>query len=59
VSLDFVSIQVAVKKAYGFRMDLEELPKQNLVTVGDFAKYLASLQHAQTKATVNDSPAPS
>lgn len=44
VSLDYVSIQVAVKRKYGVQIDLEELPKQNLITIGDFADYIGTLQ---------------
>jgi acyl carrier protein len=44
VSLDYVSIQVAVKRKYGVQIDLEELPKQNLVTICDFANYIGALQ---------------
>lgn len=44
VSLDYVSIQVAVKRKYGVQIDLEELPKKNLVTIGDFADYIGTLQ---------------
>lgn len=44
VSLDYVSIQVAVKRKYGVQIDLEDLPKQNLVTIGDFANYIGALQ---------------
>lgn len=44
VSLDYVSIQVAVKRKFGVQIDLEELPKKNLVTIGDFADYIGTLQ---------------
>jgi len=43
-SLDYVSIQVAVKKAYGIHLALDRLPEQKLSTVGDFVRYLASLR---------------
>ena len=43
VSLDYVSIQVAVKKEYGIQLDLSPLSEQSMSTVGDFARYVKSL----------------
>jgi acyl carrier protein len=43
VSLDYVSIQVAVKKEYGIQLDLNRLSEQGMSTVGDFARYVKSL----------------
>lgn len=44
ISLDYVSIQVAVKRKYGIQIDLGELEKQNLVTINDFANYISTLR---------------
>lgn len=39
-SLDFVSIQVAIKRKFKKVIVLEELPKMNLVTLQDFVDYI-------------------
>ncbi|WP_395502981.1 acyl carrier protein [Ectopseudomonas mendocina] len=39
VSLDYVSIQVALKKELGISIDVNKLPAANLNTMGDFYQF--------------------
>ncbi|MCY1557650.1 hypothetical protein D9M68_945180 [compost metagenome] len=39
VSLDYVSIQVALKKELGISIDANKLPTANLNTMGDFYQF--------------------
>ncbi len=39
VSLDYVSIQVALKKELGISIDVNKLPTANLNTIGEFYQF--------------------
>jgi len=41
VSLDYVSIEVALKKKYGLAVNLAELAQKQISSVGDFVDYLS------------------
>lgn len=43
VSLDFISIQVALKKHFNIALNIDELHKKQLTTLNDFIFYLSSL----------------
>ncbi|MFS2196950.1 hypothetical protein [Pseudomonas sp. Pseusp3] len=44
VSLDYVSIQVALKKELGIAIDVNKLPEAKLSTMGDFYSFCRSEQ---------------
>jgi acyl carrier protein len=44
VSLDYVSIQVALKKELGIAIDVNKLPAANLSTMGDFYTFCRNEQ---------------
>ncbi|MVW86153.1 hypothetical protein [Pseudomonas sp. PB101] len=44
VSLDYVSIQVALKKELGIAIDVNKLPEAKLSTMGDFYAFCRSEQ---------------
>lgn len=41
VSLDYVSIEVALKKKYGLAVNMAELAQKQINSVGDFVDYLS------------------
>ncbi len=41
VSLDYVSIEVALKKKYGLAVNMAELAQKQISSVGDFVDYLS------------------
>ena len=41
VSLDYVSIEVALKKKYGVPINMENLWQKNINTLGDFIDYVS------------------
>lgn len=41
VSLDFLSIQVALKRALGINVDLNQLAEANLTTFGELVEFLS------------------
>ncbi|WP_334323907.1 acyl carrier protein [Gilliamella apicola] len=41
VSLDYVSIEVALKKKYGVPINMENLGQKNINTLGDFIDYVS------------------
>ncbi|MCX8649000.1 acyl carrier protein [Gilliamella sp. B2776] len=41
VSLDYVSIEVALKKKYGVSVNMAELGQKQISTVGEFIDYLS------------------
>ncbi|AZS50108.1 hypothetical protein DM558_04655 [Entomomonas moraniae] len=41
VSLDFLSIQVALKRALGINVDLNQLTEANLTTFGELVEFLS------------------
>ena len=41
VSLDYVSIEVALKKKYGLAVNMTELAQKQINSVGDFVDYLS------------------
>ncbi len=43
VSLDFLSIQVALKRALGINVDLNQLTEANLTTFGELVEFLSKV----------------
>ncbi|AWK44185.1 hypothetical protein GPY51_10025 [Photorhabdus laumondii subsp. laumondii] len=43
VSLDFVSIQVALKREMGIQLNFDKFQRDNTTTIGDFVNYVSEL----------------